>query len=105
MLSNTRCPGNLFVGDYVFASRWSDCDWNDPWAVGYVLSLGDNYVTVGNEDKTINLQIGTQSWRYAMLITKEQGERIIAQYPVLEGSVFYEDAVSRIFGKFPGDKD
>lgn len=68
------------VGDYVFASRYSDCDWNDPWKVGVVTRVSDlgHYISIGD--------FGI--WKYAMPITKEQGDNVILRYPHLEGLEF-----------------
>ena len=81
---NPATPGDLKIGDYVFASRWSDSDPGDPWAVGYVDALGHNWISlVGN----------SRRWLRASRITKEQGTRILAEYPKMEnyrGGVPYE---------------
>ena len=73
--------------DYVLATRWPDCDWNDPWAVGYVDMISEGRVCVEN-----------RWFRYAMKITGEQGERIIAEYPHREGQTFDPLVLARIIG-------
>lgn len=73
---NPQAPGDLKIGDYVFASRWGDCDPGDPWGVGYVSYLADNWIL---------LEGGHKRWPRASRITEEQGARIIAEYPPKEG--------------------
>lgn len=76
IIVNPKAPGDLAVGDYVFASRWSDCDHSDPWVVGHVSEIGPNFVVVGDASQ--------RRFPHAMRITAEQGRRIIEQYPPLE---------------------
>lgn len=96
VITNPRAPGSLKVGDYVFASRWSDCDPSDPWAVGFVAELGDGYVQLAESP---GIQ-GARRWKHAMRISTEQGWAIVASYPELERSrapLDYEQ-IARIFG-------
>lgn len=92
IVRNPDAPGDLAVGEYVFASRWGDCDWCDPWCVGHVSALDHaGYVTLAESPRR---------WRHAMRITPEQGRRIVEQYPELERqfvSLDYE-RVASIFG-------
>jgi hypothetical protein len=92
LIVNQAAPGDLEVGDYVFASRWSDCDPCDPWAVGHVSELGPNFVVVGDASP--------RHWPKAMSIDHEQGNRIIEQYPPMEkvGAPLNYLAIARIFG-------
>lgn len=92
IVRNLAAPGDLAIGDYVFASRWSDCDPGDPWAVGHVSEIGSNYVVVGD--------VSPRGWRKAMRITAEQGQRIIEQYPPMEANraaINYK-AIAQVFG-------
>lgn len=72
LVVNEAAPGNLGVGDYVFASRWSDCDPCDPWAVGHVSEIGLGFVVVG--------EVSARRFPKAMRISLKQGQRIIAAY-------------------------
>lgn len=77
-IKNTPVEGSdIAVGDYIFASRWSDCSPNDPWAVGHVVE-----VSAGR----VRFEAGGRGYQYAMRITPEQGERIVRIMPGLEGS-------------------
>jgi hypothetical protein len=76
LVVNHAAPGDLSVGDYVFASRWSDCDPGDPWVVGHVSEIGAGFVVVG--------EVTQRRWTKAMRISEEQGRRIIEQYPIME---------------------
>jgi hypothetical protein len=92
LIVNQTAPADLEVGDYVFASRWSDCDPCDPWVVGHISELGPNFVVVGD--------VSTRRWPKVMLIDHEQGRRIIEQYPPMEkeGAPLNYPAIARIFG-------
>lgn len=72
---NIAAPSDLKVGDYVFASRWTDCDPGDPWRIGNVAEIGPNW---------ISFEFNGRRYPNAMRITAEQAERIITQYPALE---------------------
>lgn len=76
IVRNQKVTSNLSVGDYVFASRWSDCDPGDPWCVGHITFLGDAFVVVGD--------VSQRRFPHAMKISLDQGERIIETYPGLE---------------------
>lgn len=91
---NHPAPGDLKRGDYVFASRWGDCDPGDPWEVGFVSIVGENYVVLSS----------SRRWPKAMRITPEQGHRICAQYPGMEGMPLDHEAIANVFGvPLPGD--
>ncbi len=90
------CPGDLQIGDYVFATRWSDADWNDPWCVGFVAECGKNYVTLCEENGSPISGVGKYAFRYAMKITAEQGNRIVREYSPREGSPFDSEMASTI---------
>ena len=80
-VENKEAPGDLAVGDYVFASRWSDCSPGDPWAVGHVSEVGAYYVVIG--------EVNQRRWDKAMKISHEQGARIADLYPKLLESKNY----------------
>ena len=67
----TTKPDN---NDYVFASKWPDGDPNDPWYVGFIEDNieGDGCV------------VNNKFYRYCLKITKEQGDKILKEYPKLE---------------------
>lgn len=66
---NGVAPGDIKVGDYVFASHWSDCDPKDPWHVGKVTDIGEGFVVVGD--------VSQRRWRRATRISSEKGKKII----------------------------
>lgn len=92
IIVNLKAPGDLQVGDYVFASRWSDCDPGDPWHVGHVSEIGEGFVVIG--------EISGRRWKNAMRITPEQGKRIVEHYPAMERNYTGLDykAIAEIFG-------
>lgn len=91
LVVNLKAPGDLEVGDYVFASRWSDCDPGDPWHVGHISEVGANYVVIGAVSK--------RRWGNAMRISEEQGRRIASEYPELEkGPALPYAEIARVFG-------
>jgi hypothetical protein len=91
---NIAAPSDLKIGDYVFASRWKDCDPGDPWRVGYIDAVGPNWVSLDGTGRR---------FPNAMKLTPEQAERIIAQYPGLEGTrgIPYK-TIYEIFNPKPG---
>lgn len=91
LVKNLKAPGDLEVGDYVFASRWTDCDPGDPWHIGYVSEVGSNYVVIG--------AVSCRRWPNAMRITEDQGDRIAKEFPPLEqGRALPYAAIARVFG-------
>lgn len=67
----------ISVGDYVFASCWSDALPQDPWAVGIVGSIDDGHIEIiGQEGRW---------FKHGIHISLEIGAHIVAAYPVLEG--------------------
>jgi hypothetical protein len=98
VVTNPKAPGDLKVGDYVFASRWSDCDPGDPWAVGHVSVVGPDFVVVGD--------VSQRRWPRAMRITHEQGARIVAQFPDMEDNwtAFNYKAIASVFGADTGER-
>ena len=86
---------DIKIGDYVFASRWADGDWNDPWIVGFISEIGNNYVCVctNDADKTPD-----STFRNCKLIDRQTGDRILQYYPGLEGSTFDMNLKYEIFG-------
>lgn len=94
---NQPAPGDLAVGDYVFASRRADCDPCDPWCVGHVSELGPDFVVVGDASQ--------RRWPKAMRISNEQGRRIIEHYPSMEDGYKPRDfrAIALVFGMREGN--
>lgn len=91
IVENIKAPSDLVIGDYVFASRWSDCDPGDPWHIGYVSEVGKDYVVIG--------EVSLRRWGNAMRISEEQGHRIAKEYPVLEqGPALPYAEIARVFG-------
>ncbi|MGZ4953564.1 MAG: hypothetical protein ACXV8Q_00510 [Methylobacter sp.] len=89
----------LAIDDYVFASRWSDCDPNDPWAVGYISFIGDGFIRVSNKDGSMIDGVGARLWPNAMRISSEVGEKIVKNMPGLEGFPFNPVRIAEIFGE------
>lgn len=94
---NCEAPGDLKPGDYVFASRWSDCDPGDPWEVGFVSEVGV-YPESMTKAGYVVLHGGSRRWGRAMRITPEQGRRICEQFPSMERLPQDYDAIARVFG-------
>ena len=90
------CPGDLKRGEYVFACRWSDADWNDPWCVGFVGERGKNYIQLTEDDGSEIAGVGFRGFRYFHRLTPEQGTRIIG-YRLREGSPFDEEVKTAVF--------
>jgi hypothetical protein len=67
---------DVAVGDYVWATRWSDRDPNDPWAVGFVEALDDDRVLVEG-----------RYWPCFQKINEEQGRAILRTYPLIEKGI------------------
>jgi len=97
IVRNSEAPGDLKLGDYVFASRWSDCDPGDPWAVGFVSEVG-SYLKSVTKAGYIVLRGGSRRWGRAMRITQEQGRRICEQFPAMERLPTDYKAIARVFG-------
>ncbi len=70
------------IGDYVFVSRWSDGDPNDPWHVGFL-----ERVTKHSVEDVYQVKESLRVYPNCRHLTKAQGERIVREYPDLEGSV------------------
>jgi hypothetical protein len=68
----------IAVGDYVWVSRWSDQDPNDPWYVGRIQEI--DYSRLGS----FYIKVGNRWWCHYRKITKEQGQAILRTYPPLE---------------------
>lgn len=92
LVVNQQAPGDLAVGDYVFASSWSYCDPGDPWAVGHVSEIGPDFVVVGD--------VNQRRWPKAMRISHEQGRSIVELYPSMERDYVPRNykAIARVFG-------
>ena len=93
------------VGQLVFASKYADRDWNDPWAIGYVVVLYiDGSVVVGDsQGKSLEL-VGRRAFRYAVPITKAQARRIGPVYVEREGTAFDPIEAADLFNGEGGDE-
>jgi|WetSurMetagenome_2_1015567.scaffolds.fasta_scaffold547108_2 hypothetical protein len=67
------------IGDYVFVSRWSDGDPNDPW---YVSTLKE--IIIDQRGTYFKVDGSERWWRHIKYITKEEGEEILQTYQKLE---------------------
>ncbi len=70
---------DINVDDYVFVSRWSDEDPNDPWYVGFISEVGED-----SRGKFFRVHDQARYWRNCRKITKEEGDTILATFPDLE---------------------
>lgn len=98
VINSRAVESGVTVGDYVFASRWYDCDWNDPWAVGFVSLIGKNFVEVDNGDGGLIDGVGHRGWKYCMKISGEVGAKVIDEYTALEGTAFVPHYAAELFG-------
>lgn len=94
-----KAPGDLKVGDYVFASRWSDADPGDPWVLGHVSQvwLPDGPYEYGS----VVVGDSPQPYRHfprAMKITAEQGKRILEMYPPMAHKPLDYKWIAGVFG-------
>lgn len=94
----SKAPGDLKIGDYVFATRWSDADYSDPNVVGFVIGFKDMFIQVGNTDGSLIDGVGRRLWPYFKKITREQGHRIINEFQALEGSPYDQSLIIEILG-------
>lgn len=70
-------------GDYVLATKWSDGDPNDPWAIGfYAGKLRDRYLVVDQS----GVQFRPGGFRRIMRISAERGAWILANKEIIETS-------------------
>ena len=91
------CPGDLKTGEYVFACKFGDADWNDPWCIGFVGELGKDFITLTEHDgKPIKGFSGSYLYSQFRRITREQGEAIIREYRIRQGSEFDEAVRDRL---------
>ena len=90
-------PGELELGDYVFATRWSDADWNDPWAIGYVGAIGKTHIEIRAEDGSLIPGIGVRGFKHARTVTSGQAALIFAEYVPREGTEFLSEIIALIF--------
>lgn len=100
---NMKVSADLKIGDYVFASRWSDCDPGDPWFVGHVSDVKMIDCDSGGPYPgfVVLAEAPLRRWPHAMRITPEQGARIVAEFPRMELLPCDYGAVARIFGLDP----
>ncbi len=69
----------LKLMDYCFASRWSDEDPQDPWAVGWLIEI-----RVDQNGQWFKLQghgVPDRLFPHCRKITEKQGRRIVAHGP------------------------
>ena len=67
---------NINVDDYVFISRWSDEDPDDPWYVGFISEVGE-------DSRGEFFRVQNRYWRHCRKITKEEGDTILETFPNL----------------------
>jgi len=97
---NQKVSNDLKVGDYVFASRWSDCDPGDPWAVGHIaeVHMADGGKATPYPGHVTLSEMPHRSWPHAMRITQEQGQRIVTEMPKMESQKRDFSKVAEVFG-------
>jgi hypothetical protein len=65
---------NFSIGDYVFLSKYSDADPNDPWFIGRIDEIGLN-----KKGAFIRChEAGQRYWRNAIKINKETGNMLLS---------------------------
>lgn len=67
------------VGDYVFASKYSDGSPKDPWFVSVV-----TYIEKENGRVIYKVDGSSRLWNHAKKISKNKGEKILKEYPIKE---------------------
>ena len=72
------------INDYVFASKWSDEDPNDPWCVGFISEILED--SEDSDDIKVKVDGYNRYWKHCRKITKEEGDKILSIYPGLEGN-------------------
>ncbi len=61
------------IGDYVYVTKYSDADPNDPWAIGCIDEIGKD-----QRGGFIRIyEHGVRPWRYAIKISKKEGELLL----------------------------
>ena len=85
----------MAVNDYVFASRWPDKDWNDPWCIGYILEETKDRVLL--HDGRCNIIGRNRRWPCWEVISEGLGRKIIESYPQLEGQPFDEELFNKLW--------
>ena len=86
-------PGRLAkrarCGEYVLAHKWSDCDPQDPWRVGFVCQVVETWNPQSSQNR-FEYVIGEQNgqttdlrpYSYCRRITAEEGREWIALHGV-----------------------
>ncbi len=92
LVSSTPEDDTPIIGSYCFFSRWSDEDPNDPWYVGILEEIQDDYEP-NNYYKPENFHRVFPNCRR---ISREEGEYILNTYPQLEGHDFDEEGLQAI---------
>ena len=101
--NTTTVQTSVKLGDYVFASRWSDCDPNDPWAVGFVTGLIQGkdskvFVTIGDLEGKPIPNIGNRWFHNVIPISHKLGKKLCETMPSLEGSAKPKSGWKRFLG-------
>ena len=65
------------INDYVFASKFSDEDPNDPWFVGFVDAILE-------EHDSKKYKVGGRFYKNCRKISAKEGKRILTEFPKLE---------------------
>ena len=78
------------LGDYVHAAKYSDCDPNDPWRIGFVVRIIETWkphpvlateirrtYVIGEQDGTWN---DFREYNHAEKITREQGAEFLGRH-------------------------
>ena len=94
---------DINLGDYVFAHRWSDCDWNDPWAVGFVCEIGRNFVRLDDGGGGLIEGVGRRAWPCFQRVSGDVGANILEHYPGREGTTFDPEVAQKILTKPAAD--
>jgi len=71
--------GSFSIGDYVFVSKWSDADPNDPWYVSFI-----SEINIDKTHITYKVEGSNRVWANCRKITSEEGRKICDEYPKRE---------------------
>ena len=73
-----------------FPNLYSDGDWNDPWEVGFISDMRGEYFRIASSLHPLR-------FKYAVKISQKVGDRILNDYPKLEGTSFDQSTKEEIF--------
>lgn len=96
----TVASQNLKVHDYVYVSRWSDCDPNDAWAVGFVTIVNDDYIKIKDAEGNPISNVADRRWKYGIKIPGMLGPLLLEELPKLRNGPFNPSDIYKLFQSF-----